>query len=147
MHIGEILTAAVLLLGASAAAIIVSRRLGLGSILGLLAAGILVGPHTAGPVVDLGPVAAATELGVVFLLFIIGLELEPRRLWAMRGTFFGLGTLQMLVTSLVLMAGALAIGHPWQASLILGCGLALSSTAFVAQLLAERGELTSEHGR
>lgn len=147
MPIDQLLTTAVLLLGASAVAIIVSRRAGFGSILGLLAAGILLGPFTPGPVIDIGQLRAATELGVVFLLFIIGLELEPRRLWAMRRMLFGLGSLQMVVTGIVLMLGAMIIGRSWQASLILGLGLALSSTAFVAQLLAERGELTSEHGR
>ena len=80
MHTDELLTAAVLLLGASAAAVIVSRRAGLGSILGLLAAGILLGSHTPGPVVDIRQLNSATELGVVFLLFVIGLELEPPRL-------------------------------------------------------------------
>ena len=147
MHSDELLTAAVLLLGASAAALVVSRRAGLGSILGLLAAGILLGPHTPGPVVDIGQLNSATELGVVFLLFVIGLELEPPRLWAMRRVLFGLGSLQMVVTGAALMVVALARGWPWQSSLILGLGLALSSTAFVAQLLAERGELASEHGR
>jgi glutathione-regulated potassium-efflux system ancillary protein KefC len=146
MHSDELLTAAVLLLGTSAAALLVSRRAGFGSILGLLAAGILLGPHTPGPVVDIGQLRSATELGIVFLLFVIGLELEPPRLWAMRRMLFGLGSLQMVVTGAALMMVALARGWPWQSSLVLGLGLALSSTAFVAQLLAERRELASEHG-
>ena len=146
MHSDELLTAAVLLLGTSAAALLVSRRAGFGSILGLLAAGILLGPHTPGPVVDIGQLRSATELGIVFLLFVIGLELEPPRLWAMRRMLFGLGSLQMALTGAALMMVALARGWPWQSSLVLGLGLALSSTAFVAQLLAERGELASEHG-
>ena len=147
MHSDELLTAAVLLLGTSAAALIVSRRAGLGSILGLLAAGILLGPYTPGPVVNIGQLRSATELGVVFLLFVIGLELQPPRLWAMRRMLFGLGSLQMVVTGAALMMVAGARGWPWQSSLVLGLGLALSSTALVAQLLAERGELASEHGR
>ena len=146
MHSDELLTAAVLLLGTSAAALLVSRRAGFGSILGLLAAGILLGPHTPGPVVDIGQLRSATELGIVFLLFVIGLELEPPRLWAMRRMLFGLGSLQMVLTGAALMMVAVARGWPWQSSLVLGLGLALSSTAFVAQLLAERGELASEHG-
>jgi Kef-type K+ transport system membrane component KefB len=73
MHSDELLTAAVLLLGVSAAALVASRRAGFGSILGLIAAGILLGPHTPGPVVDIGPLGPAAELGVVFLLFVIGL--------------------------------------------------------------------------
>ena len=104
MHLDELLTAAVLLLGASVAAIMLFQRAGFGSVLGLLAVGIVLGPHTAGPVVSIGPIAAAAELGVVFLMFVIGLELEPQRLWAMRRTLFGLGTLQVVVTGLALSA-------------------------------------------
>ena len=98
MHLDELLTAAVLLLGASAAAIVLFQRAGFGSVLGLLVVGIVLGPHTVGPVVNIGPIAAAAELGVVFLLFVIGLELEPQRIWAMRRTLFGLGTLQVVLT-------------------------------------------------
>ena len=147
MHLDELLTAAVLLLGASAAAIVLFQRAGFGSVLGLLVVGIALGPHTAGPVVNIGPIAAAAELGVVFLLFVIGLELEPGRIWAMRRTLFGLGTLQVVLTGLALAGVALLIGHPWPAALVLGLGLALSSTAFVLQLLAERDELATRQGR
>ena len=147
MHLDELLTAAVLLLGASAAAIVLFQRAGFGSVLGLLVVGIALGPHTVGPVVNIGPIAAAAELGVVFLLFVIGLELEPGRIWAMRRTLFGLGTLQVVLTGLALAGVALLIGRPWQAALVLGLGLALSSTAFVLQLLAERDELGTRHGR
>ena len=147
MHLDEILTAAVLLLGGSAAAILLFQRAGFGSVLGLLVVGIVLGPHTVGPVVNIGPVAAAAELGVVFLLFVIGLELEPARIWAMRRTLFGLGTLQVTLTGAALAMVALAIGRPLPAALVLGFGLALSSTAFVLQLLAEREEVDTEHGR
>lgn len=147
MDFDALLTAAVLLLGASAVTVALFHRAGFGTVLGLLATGIALGPYTPGPTVNIGPVAAAAELGVVFLLFLIGLELEPRRLWAMRKTLFGLGTLQVLVSGMVLAAPVLLMGRPWQAALILGLGLALSSTAFVLQLLAERNELGSEHGR
>ncbi len=147
MHLDELLTAAVLLLGASVAAIMLFQRAGFGSVLGLLAVGIVLGPHTAGPVVSIGPIAAAAELGVVFLMFVIGLELEPQRLWAMRRTLFGLGTLQVVVTGLALSAVGLAIGRPWPAATVLGFGLAMSSTAFVLQLLAERDEMRTRHGR
>src|SRR5215213_6860914 len=129
MHLDEFLTAAVLLLGASTAAVVLFQRAGFGSVLGLLVVGIALGPHTVGPVVNLGPVAAAAEMGVVFLLFVIGLELELPRIWAMRHTLFGLGTLQVVLTGLVLAAVA-ASGRPWSAALVLGFGLALSSTAF-----------------
>ena len=147
MHLDELLTAAVLLLGASAAAIMLFQRAGFGSVLGLLVVGIVLGPHTAGPVISIGPISAAAELGVVFLMFVIGLELEPQRLWAMRRTLFGLGTLQVVVTGLALSAVGLVIGQPWQAAAVLGFGLAMSSTAFVLQLLAERDELRTRHGR
>ena len=142
MHLDELLTAAVLLLGASAAAILLFQRAGFGSVLGLLVVGIVLGPHTTGPVVNIGPVAAAAELGVVFLLFVIGLELEPPRIWAMRRTLFGLGhAAGRCSPGWSLAAVGLAIGQPWSAALVLGFGLALSSTAFVLQLLAERDEL------
>jgi glutathione-regulated potassium-efflux system ancillary protein KefC len=147
MNLDQLLTTAVVLLGASATAIALFHRAGFGSVLGLLVTGILLGPHTPGLVIDIGPLVAATELGVVFLLFIIGLELEPQRLWAMRRTLFGLGTLQVLLTGLALTGLGLATGRPWQAALILGLGLSLSSTAFVLQLLSERGEMGTEHGR
>jgi len=147
MHLDQILTASVLLLGASAVAIALFQRAGLGSVLGLLCVGVLLGPHTIGPVVNIGPITAAAELGVVFLLFVIGLEIEPARIWAMRRHLFGLGTLQMLATGAVLAAVALLVGRPWPAAIVLGLGLALSSTAFVMQLLAERDELATEHGR
>ncbi|MEK0085590.1 cation:proton antiporter [Benzoatithermus flavus] len=147
MLFDQLLTTAVLLLGASTVAIVLFHRAGFGSVLGLLATGVVLGPHTPGPVIDIGPLTAATELGVVFLLFVIGLELEPRRLWAMRRAFFGLGTLQMVLSGAALAGAALVAGQPWRAALILGLGLALSSTAFVLQLLSERDELGSEHGR
>ena len=132
MHLDELLTAAVLLLGASAAAILLFQRAGFGSVLGLLVVGIVLGPHTTGPVVNIGPVAAAAELGVVFLLFVIGLELEPPRLWAMRRTLFGLGTLQVVRHRCWSWRPCgLAIGQPWSAAPCSGFGLALSSTAFV----------------
>lgn len=146
-HLHDLLTAAVLLVGASGIAIMLSRRAGLGTVLGLIAVGVVLGPHTPGFVVDMGPLAAATDIGVVLLLFVIGLELEPHRLWAMRRVLFGLGTLQVLATGVVLTLVGLIFGRPWQAALIAGLGLALSSTAFVLQLLKERGEFGTLHGR
>ena len=90
---------------------------------------------------------AAAEIGVVLLLFVIGLEIEPQRLWAMRRMLFGLGTSQVLTTGVVLALVGVAFGRPSQAALIAGFGLSLSSTAFVLQLLAERGEFGTAHGR
>jgi glutathione-regulated potassium-efflux system protein KefB len=146
-HIGDILAGAALLVGASAAATLCARRAGLGSVLGLLLVGVVLGPHTPGPTVDFSPLFAATEIGVILLLFVVGLELEPGRLWAMRRMLFGLGTLQVLGTGVVLAAAAHFAGRPWQAAVVAGFGLALSSTAFVLQLLTERGEFGTAHGR
>jgi glutathione-regulated potassium-efflux system protein KefB len=92
-------------------------------------------------------VLPAAELGVVLLLFLVGLELEPRRLWELRRPVFGLGSAQVLLTASALGLGALALGMPWRAALVAGLGLSLSSTAFGLQLLAERGELARPHGQ
>ena len=147
VHLEELLATAVLLVGASAAAIVLSRRAGLGTVIGLIAVGIVLGPYTPGPVIDIAPVTAAAEIGIVLLLFVLGLEIEPQRLWAMRRMLFGLGTLQVVASGVVLALVALAFGRPWSAALIAGFGLSLSSTAFVLQLLAERGEFGTAHGR
>lgn len=147
VHLQELLATAVLLVGASAAAIVLSRRAGLGTVLGLISAGVVLGSYTSSSMVELAPVTAAAEIGVVLLLFVIGLEIEPRRLWAMRRMLFGLGTLQVLATGIVLALVGLAFGRLWPAALIAGFGLSLSSTAFVLQLLAERGEFSTVHGR
>jgi glutathione-regulated potassium-efflux system protein KefB len=140
---------AVVLLVATAFAVAIFRRFGLGSVLGLLVAGILIGPHTPGFVVtrDVEGVRHFTELGVVLLLFVIGLEMHPHRLWSLRRAMFGLGTLQILVSG-----GAIALfmhlSEPdWGIDLLAGLTLALSSTAFVMQLLQERGEIASPHGQ
>jgi glutathione-regulated potassium-efflux system protein KefB len=122
-------------------------RAGFGSILGLLATGVVLGPW--GDELGIAPtqLRQITEFGVVFLLFIIGLEMDPRRLWALRRAVFGLGVAQVVLTGVMLALLALLLGQRWQAALILGFGLALSSTAFVLQLLEERGEGGHTHGR
>ena len=124
------------------------RRLGLGAILGYLVAGVAIGPDGLKLVPDPEDVLAASEFGVVMLLFVIGLELSPSRLWVMRRHVFGTGGLQVLLTSLALAAGLSFFLLPgWKAPVVVGLGLALSSTAVGLQLLAERKELTAEHGR
>ena len=124
------------------------RRLGLGAILGYLVAGVAIGPDGLKLVPDPEDVLAASEFGVVMLLFVIGLELSPPRLWVMRRHVFGTGGLQVLLTSLALAAGLSFFLLPgWKAPVVIGLGLALSSTAVGLQLLAERKELTAEHGR
>ena len=123
------------------------RRAKLGAVIGYLAAGIVIGPHGLKLVGDPAATLQFAEFGVVLLLFIIGLELEPRRLWVMRRHVFGLGGVQVVVTGAALAAAAIALGLDWRAATIAGLGLALSSTALVLQSLAERGQLASRHGR
>jgi CPA2 family monovalent cation:H+ antiporter-2 len=116
-------------------------------VLGYLAAGILVGPHALGLVENEKALHVIGEFGVVFMLFMIGLELSLQRLWVMRRVVFGLGLAQVAVTSALIGLAALALGQPPAAALVIGGALALSSTAFVLQLLSERGEQMTRHGR
>ena len=114
-------------------------RLKLGAVLGYLAAGIVIGPGLLGLVSDTDGIAAIAEFGIVLLLFVIGLELKPSRLWALRRDIFGLGSLQVVLCGLALTAVLLGVtGLTWQAALVVGLPLGLSSTALVMQLLAER---------
>ncbi len=140
---------AVLLLVVASIAVAVFRHFGLGSILGLLVTGVIVGPHTPGPFVtsEVEDVRHFTELGVVLLLFLIGLEMKPRRLWDLRRTLFGLGSLQIVVSALVIAAYFKQFMPSWSVALLLGASFALSSTAFVIQMLRDQGELASRHGQ
>ncbi len=137
----------VILLAATAIAVPVSRRLGLGSILGYLVAGAVIGPAGFGLVTDVGRIADVSQLGVTMLLFLIGLELRPHRLWVLRRAVFGLGLGQMLPSSLLLGLLAYAAGVDAAGAALLGAGLALSSTAIVLPMLAERDLLPSTAGR
>lgn len=123
------------------------KRLGLGSVLGYLAAGLVIGPWGLRLVTDVEAILHAAEFGVVLLLFIIGLELQPARLKLMRRSVFGLGGSQVLVTGFLLTGVALAAGVPVEAAFVAGLGLALSSTAFGLQILAEKNQLLALHGR
>jgi monovalent cation:proton antiporter-2 (CPA2) family protein len=123
------------------------RKLKLGAVLGYLAAGIALGPFGLAVIKDIAPTLHFAEFGVVLLLFVIGLELQPSRLWVLRRTVFGLGSAQVAVTTVVLGAVAWLLGLNWQSALVVGFGLSLSSTPLVLQLLAERGQLTAHHGR
>lgn len=125
----------------------ISKRLGFGSVLGYLCAGILIGPFGFGFVHHAEHILHFAELGVVFLLFIIGLELKPTRLWVMRKMVFGLGTAQVLVSASVIAALAWLYGLGAEASVVIGLVLALSSTAFVLQMLAEKKQLATQYGR
>lgn len=149
MELDTFLSSAVLLLTAAAVGVAVFKQFGLGSVVGLLVAGIVVGPHSPGPYVTthVEDVRHFTELGVVLLLFAIGLEMRPAGLWAMRREVLGLGSLQILISGLVIAAYMLLYLDSWRTALLAGITLALSSTAFVVQLLYERGEFSTSHGR
>ncbi|WP_137806998.1 monovalent cation:proton antiporter-2 (CPA2) family protein [Pseudomonas sp. G(2018)] len=147
-HEGNLLQAAVVFLLAAVLTVPLAKRLQLGAVLGYLFAGVIIGPSVLGLIGNTESVAHISELGVVLLLFIIGLELSPRRLWVMRKSVFGVGLAQVLLTGSVIGVTALLIfGQPLNSAIVLGLGLALSSTAFGLQSLAERKELTSPHGR
>ncbi len=148
MHLDSFIVSALLLLAVTSVAVTLFRHLGLGSMLGLLVAGVVVGPHSPGPYVTahVEDVRHFTELGVVLLLFVIGLEMRPSRLWSLRRDLFGLGSLQILLTGLAITFYASLGVESWETALFIGLTLSLSSTAFVMQLLHERGEFTSSHG-
>jgi monovalent cation:proton antiporter-2 (CPA2) family protein len=134
-------------LGATVLVIPLFRRLRLSSILGYLAAGVVLGPWGLRVIQDTEGVMHIAEFGVVLLLFVIGLELQPSRLRAMRKAVFGLGLAQVLLTTAVLMAIGIALGLPVNAALITAFALSLSSTPLVLQLLAERQQLNTHYGR
>jgi monovalent cation:proton antiporter-2 (CPA2) family protein len=123
------------------------QRLKLGAVLGYLAAGAIIGPWGLGLIGEAQETLDFAELGVVLLLFLVGLELEPSRLWALRQPVFGLGGAQVLVTGLALTGIAHWFDFSWQAAFVIGFGLAMSSTAIVLAWLGERGELSSPSGR
>src|SRR5262249_17943684 len=110
-------------------------------------AGCLIGPFGLGLVRDVEVILHFAEFGVVLMLFIIGLELDPARLWAMRRTVFGGGGAQMAVCGALLFAGGIVAGLPWEGALIGGLALALSSTAIAVQTMAERGVLAAPMGK
>jgi monovalent cation:proton antiporter-2 (CPA2) family protein len=135
-------------LAAAVIAIPVFRRFKLGSVLGYLAAGIIIGPACFGLISRIDTTLHIAEFGIVLLMFVIGLELQPSRLWILRKPIFGLGTGQVVLTSLLIGSAAyFAFGQTWQSSLVIGFGLSMSSTALALQLLAERGQLNSQYGR
>src|SRR6188474_3187675 len=137
-------------LAAAAIAAPLGRSLGMGAVLGYLAAGVIIGPYVLGPLYALDDVSKLLhfgEFGVVMLLFVIGLELRPVRLWSMRSSIFGLGLAQLALTSVVLAGIAIFFGVAPNQALFVGLALSLSSTAFALQLLEEKGEINTRHGR
>jgi monovalent cation:proton antiporter-2 (CPA2) family protein len=123
------------------------RRLKLGAVLGYLSAGMVIGPWGLGLVGEVQATLNFAEFGVVLLLFLIGLELQPSRLWVLRRPVFGLGGAQVAATTLALLVACLPFGIGWREALVVGFGLAMSSTALVISALAERGQLGERHGR
>lgn len=132
---------------AAVVAVPIFKRLGLGSVLGYLAAGAVIGPVGLGLISDVEAILHISELGVVLLLFVIGLELQPSRLWRMRGVVFGAGGIQVVATGLAIGGAALALGAAVELAVVAALALSLSSTAFALQVLAEKNELASAHGR
>ncbi|MGH8397101.1 MAG: monovalent cation:proton antiporter-2 (CPA2) family protein [Gammaproteobacteria bacterium] len=137
----------VVFLVAACIAVPLSRKSGFGSVLGYLIAGVVIGPWCLRLITGVDAILNFSEIGVVLLLFIIGLELQPSRLWALRRTVFGMGAVQVGVSTVLLTLGAHALGLGWIPALVAGFGLSLSSTAFVLQMLAEKKQLTDHHGR
>lgn len=136
----DFFTQAFVYLAAAVATVPVARRLGLGSVLGYLIAGAIIGPFGLRLVADEGQnVMHFAEFGVVMMLFLIGLELQPSLLWRLRSPILGFGGLQVLVTSVVIAAGAMLFGQLWQSAIAVGLTLSLSSTAIVLQSLGEKG--------
>ena len=150
MELSSILIALVFMLGATAICVILFERLGFGSVLGFIVAGIIIGPHTPGLVAsqNVNELQNVAELGVVLFLFTVGLEMLPRKVWAMRRLLFGLGSAQMLATASILgVYLVFLVKVHWQTAIILGFGFAMSSTAIIMTTLQERGALVSEHGQ
>ncbi len=143
----EWLSTVLIFLAAAVLAVSLFQRLGLGAVLGYLIAGCVIGPQGFGLFRDTETVQHVSELGIVLLLFIIGLELVPQRLWEMRRQVFGWGSAQMLLTGVALTLALWLLDFRLGSAWVAGFGLAMSSTAMALQLLAERNELTSVHGR
>ncbi|QOG07398.1 cation:proton antiporter [Aureimonas sp. OT7] len=137
----------VVLLGAAVIAVPLFKRLGLGSVLGYLAAGLAIGPFGIGLFSDPQSILHVAELGVVMFLFIIGLEMQPSRLWSMRGEIFGLGLAQVGLCIGMLTLVGLALGYPVAQSFVAGAGFVLTSTAIVMQMLEERRSMGLPKGR
>jgi glutathione-regulated potassium-efflux system protein KefB len=147
MEEGALLTAISLFLFAAVVTVPIARRLGIGAVLGYLMAGIVIGPWGLGFIRDVGEILHFSELGVVFLMFIIGLELNPAKLWELRRSIFGVGTAQVLLTAAILGALLYFSHFAWQAAVIGGIGLAMSSTAMALQLMREKGMNRNEGGQ
>lgn len=137
----------VALLGAAVVAVPLFKRLGLGSVLGYLAAGLVIGPFGFGLFQDASTILHIAELGVVIFLFVIGLEMESAHLWHLRRQIFGLGSMQVVLAAVLLTAVGIFYGFSWQISFVSAAGFVLTSTAIVMSVLGERHELTAPGGQ
>ena len=146
--ISGVLFGGVILLGAALVSVLIFRKLGLGAVLGYLVAGIVIGPDVLGITGDAETILAYSEIGIVLLLFLVGLELSPRRLWLMRSDIFLFGPLQVALCGLAMFAVIAGVmpSFTWEAALVLGLPLALSSTAQVLPLLQSRGRMKTDYG-
>lgn len=148
VSLGQTIGPAVVLMGAAVVAVPLFRRLGLGSVLGYFAAGVLVGPSVLGLFNDTQSILHFSELGVVMFLFVIGLELRPNKLWAMRTQIFGLGLVQVFAATAVLtLTGAVLLGLSATVAFIAGAGFVLSSTAVIMSVLQDRARLRAQRDR
>ncbi len=143
----DFLQSSVIFLSAAVLAVPLAQRLGLGSVLGYLLAGVAIGPWGLGLISDVEAILHFAEFGVVLLLFLIGLELNPTKLLQMKGPILGLGGAQVVITTLLLASVAYLLGTSWQTSLVIGMGLALSSTAIALRVIEEQGLEGSEAGQ
>ena len=146
-HVSGYLIQSVVFLASAVLAVVLSHRLGLGSVPGYLLAGIAIGPFGLKLVEKVEDVRHIAELGVVFLLFVIGLELEPKRLWSMRARLLTLGMSQVVGSIALITAVAWAVGIDVRVGIVAGMALALSSTALALQPLTERGALQNKGGQ
>ena len=141
------LMACFIFLSAAVIVVPIAKITGLGPVLGYLVAGILIGPFGLGLVADPTTILHFSEFGVVMMLFLIGLELQPREFWHMRVRLLGLGIPQVLITALAIGGISITLGLPWQTSIVIGLALALSSTAIVLKIIDERGIMQRSTGR
>lgn len=141
------LVAPVVLLAAAVIAVPIFKRIGLGSVLGYLIAGLIIGPFGFAFFQDSTAILHIAELGIVMYLFVIGLEMQPSHLWSLRREIFGLGTLQIIICALALTGVGLLFGFTWRVAFIGAAGFVLTSTAIVMQLLGDRGDLTQPRGQ
>jgi glutathione-regulated potassium-efflux system ancillary protein KefC len=147
MEHGNWISTSLVYLAAAVLAVPLARLLGLGAIIGYLGAGIVIGPWGLGLVSDPAAMLHFAEFGVVLMLFLVGLELEPRRLWAMRRPIFGGGSVQLLGSAALMLAAGLALGVDWRLALVAGLGLGMSSTAIGLGALAERNLMATRSGQ